>query len=452
VTAPTQAIIQTTPKKTLSELSNLFEILAKSKEDPQRAGELTKLGAQLAHHLTPDQLVDWISQLDDADGRRALTRGFLTGLTSSDPKAAAQLALTISEALPNSGLTAEHATYSVVQSWATKDPTAAADFLAGIQAGSAKENGMRALAHQWTMADPAAAMAWAMSQEANGKRLLNQIARTYSQRDPEAAIQQLFEMESGPQKDAYLAGIAPAWVGIDPQTAMDAVNTIGDRSQRISAIHQAVVRWAHKDPAAAAAWTAESAEKGLQSALQQNIARAWSSRDPVAALSWAAEQDDLNLRERLVAAAAPQAVWRNPELAIDTVTALPESQNKQYAVERLVSNWAQRDPAAAATFVAENELVAEKRGAAAADVAYQWGRRDSAQTINWLSGLNDDQGRWNAVLGTAAGAAKMQDGRLIGQWRQTMRRKDLDRIAVREWLNREEVPSGIRDELLPLTE
>ena len=180
------------------------------------------------------------------------------------------------------------------------------------------------------------------------------------------------------------------------------------------------------------------------------MARAWSARDPVAALAWASEQADLNLRETLIAAAAPQAVWRDPKLAIDTVAALPEGTARDQAVSRMTSNWAQRDPAAAADFAVTNPLSESQRSAIAADVGYQWSRRTSAEAAGWVAGIPADQGRWNALLGAAAGAAKFSDGSVIGAWRQAMRRPDLNATEAEQWLLREEIPSDVREQFLPL--
>lgn len=177
---------------------------------------------------------------------RAL-RGTLANKADTDPRAALELAKTLGEFRGNEPLTSV-----IFRQWAATDPQAAAAAAsASVESG---EGGWRSpvnsVVQTWATQDPVAAANWslAISNPEAQSRSIAQVMREWTRQDPNAAANFINKLESGAAHDAAVAGLAQALVATDPSTALSWTGTIIDDQTRQQTLQRLspVVMW--RDP------------------------------------------------------------------------------------------------------------------------------------------------------------------------------------------------------------
>lgn len=182
---------------------------------------------------------------------------------------------------------------------------------------------------------------------------------------------------------SHLAGLARA----DPQAAARFAETNDDTATRELILHRVAQLWAERDASAALAWAAgltnpterdalftdvclQLAERDPAEAVRlsgehphgglEALAQRWAERDFTAARDWALSRPDGTQRDRLVARLAFQQAQDSPlEAATLAANEIPEGDIQAEAVMAVLHQWTNRDPAAAAEWVAlfsEGEL------------------------------------------------------------------------------------------------
>jgi hypothetical protein len=200
-------------------------------------------------------------------------------------------------------------------------------------------------------------------------------------------------------------------------------------------------RWMGVDPAAAAAWA--SSEKGgaLPPGAVEQVALAWSASDPDAAWNWAlglppgadrdaallslsyelcrddparalARFEDLaegTARDQFVEHAIANLAIGDPETALEHAQALADPLVRNQALAAVGTSWAESDPVAAATFVANGMEPGPAQERAVAAIVQRWAQQDPAAVRAWIEEFPDGSLKDNALGHLAAATASVEE-------------------------------------------
>ncbi len=152
----------------------------------------------------------------------------------------------------------------------------------------------------------------------------------------------------------WLAIIFNRWAQTQPTNALQTLDTISDPDERAGAFQAAVTGWNSRDPSGLANYAvnltaSDERDYALTAALQN-----WSLQDPAALATW------LNTLPRGAEFDAGAALMiaktdganRSPELAMQWVENIGNSELKQNSFARVLSEWLQTDSTAAKQYVA----------------------------------------------------------------------------------------------------
>lgn len=163
----------------------------------------------------------------------------------------------------------------------------------------------------------------------------------------------------------------------------------------------------------------------------------------------------------LVILKAKSLAESSPEEAARWVAALPPGKEQDAAALAVINRWIRSDPVAAAAWVArfaEGTL----RERAMSVIARQWGLRDWNATAGWLEKLPMGPSR-DAAIGAFVTSADGHDIKLALEWANRMEVPEIrcirveetarrwlheDHAAARAWLEKAQLPSGVRERLL----
>jgi len=292
-------------------------------------------------------------------------------------------------------------TSSILRTWASKDPKAAADH---ISKNMLKEGGddwsMRrtasSVASEWAKQDANAALAWAkgLPDEVKGDALGNIIEQITTD-DPLRAAEVAMGFE-GEQQERSLRTIADRWSANEPEKALkwaegltsegrvgvmeealenwvrkDAESTVAyldkmESSERDSIMKEVVEQWARNGEEAtaeAAKWVASQDDgKGKVDATGEVVGQ-WMRSDPEAASEWLGEQPVGDARDRGVAALLrDRSVREDPSAAVAWADTISNDEMRSEQVERSARSWLASDRASALEYLETSEsLSAEQK-------------------------------------------------------------------------------------------
>tara|TARA_Y100000385_G_scaffold282622_1_gene337373 strand:- start:655 stop:1638 length:984 start_codon:yes stop_codon:yes gene_type:complete len=143
--------------------------------------------------------------------------------------------------------------------------------------------------------------------------------------------------------------IATEWARQDSAGAMAWAQSLEGRDQR-EAMRGIFSQAAKEDPAKAAGMLASITDEDAKRDAQNSIAREWGAKDWDGAQSWisglpADQQADATAR------AIRGLADEDPQLASTKISAIPEGDERDEAIESIARRWGQDDPAAAADWV-----------------------------------------------------------------------------------------------------
>lgn len=170
----------------------------------------------------PDKAWDWAKLQTDERVRSLVWPAIAQGLAETDPRAAAEMALS----LPENQSRRSSTIANVAERWARKDPAAAAAYIQQLPEDTAKL-AMSRLAGQW------------------------------ADRDPEGATRWLNGLPTGSKHDAALEGVAKGLLEKDPVKAGSLAMSINDPDKREEVVFSIGQAWMYNDPQGAARWMAQ---------------------------------------------------------------------------------------------------------------------------------------------------------------------------------------------------
>jgi hypothetical protein len=263
---------------------------------------------------------------------------------------------------------------TILKSWASVDPAAAAKYYAAnprqfAMMGMGMSGGQAAasiIAGEWARQDPAAAAAWAKSlavdQEQTMSTVLGEIAKT------------------DPRKAAEMVG------GIDP-------------GQRAATYHSVATQYGELDFQAAQSWIRTLPAADQSEALASAIG-GLSNIDPSAAAKQLALMAEGDAKDRLIPDVVRDLVRKDPQAAADLLKLQGSESVQRDGMHQLMPTFVAKNPAAALAYVNSFEPGTIRDSAAQ---FYVWGNNISAPTdlIKVAESISDEDDR-NRTLGVAA--------------------------------------------------
>ena len=179
-----------------------------------------------------------------------------------------------------------------------KSPVEAAAFVETLEAGAARDSGMRGLAKTWVQSDPAAAVAWAATLEGREQefaygRMIGELVV----RDPEAAFQ-IFE--SSEKRKALIGPMMQSLAERDPEGALDWVATLEDPEEIGHAMRFVGGHALSEEGVEKMLGMIESLPDEQRKEAGQGLLSSWVRVDRAAALDWVEATDDLMEKEGYV--------------------------------------------------------------------------------------------------------------------------------------------------------
>jgi len=144
---------------------------------------------------------------------------------------------------------------SAIGGWADKDPAAAAESIASLDALEAQD-AVGEVGSRWARQEPSAAAGWVTQQEegAGKVRATADVMRNWTATEPENASTWLSAQPAGPSRDSGIVGLADTIGPSDPVASMEWVASISDAEKRTMEINNRVKIWRNIDADAANNW------------------------------------------------------------------------------------------------------------------------------------------------------------------------------------------------------
>ncbi|MBK1854135.1 hypothetical protein JO972_04160 [Verrucomicrobiaceae bacterium 5K15] len=296
-----------------------------------------------------------------ADARSAARRA--ASASSGGAASRGDRVKSVKDALATRGQSAR--TQALLDFYASLDPSQFADEAKKLEDLPWSERIMAGylLFARWGEEDPTAAMAYTKTMGMAGNFVRGTVMQSWAAKYPEDAAKYYTDnpaefrmagmMRGGGGRGGSTAGvIAAEWARQDSDSAMAWATSLDGRDQR-DAVRSIVSEAAKEDPAEAAAMLSSIDDADAKKDAQNTIAREWGKSNWGEAQAWIAtlpadqQSDALSRALRGLAEADPEAAAAN-------ITAIPEGEDRDAAVEDIAREWGRQDPSAAASWLLAN--------------------------------------------------------------------------------------------------
>lgn len=269
--------------------------------------------------LSPDKLAEEAGKLEGLPMDERMTASILLfgRWAEVDPTAAMAFSNTM-------GMGGGMVRPTILKSWASVDPAAAARYYAanprefammGMGMGGGRgQSAASIIAGEWARQDPTAAEAWAKSlatdQEQTMSTVLGEIAKT----DPRKAAEMVGGIDPGQRAAAYHS-VAAQYGELDFVAAQSWIRTLPAADQS-EALASAIGGLSNIDPSAAARQLALMAEGDAKDSLIPDVVRDLARKDPQAAADLLKLQDSESAQRDGMHQLMPAFVAKNPAAAL----------------------------------------------------------------------------------------------------------------------------------------
>ena len=204
-------------------------------------------------------------------------------------------------------------------------------------------------------------------------------------------------------KKRDMAASLAGWASADPAAAMAYFDSLSPQAQD-SGSHMkwgAAFGLADADPQLAAEFATERSQNGDRDAPKMiHIAAAAVLRvgDQEVATNWANQIPEGNLQNTAFQRLASEYARDNPAAAVEWAVDLPEGEGKGHAIGSSFHQWAGRSPQEAAEAIAS--IPAADRDAATYGYATRVVQNDPAIGVEWAASISDPEARTSALVDT----------------------------------------------------
>jgi hypothetical protein len=277
------------------------------------------------------------------------------------------------------------------------------------------------------------------------------------QDSPALALDLLGQLPSGPDQLAFLEGILSQLLEVSPMEASIWSEQFLDDYMKNTAFGLIGKLYAMQNPEAAANWASEIVSPTLRIKTYEKIALVWGGSDinsaynwalsledyeeqssvllnlgvalarddPSAAANWALSFEDQILGNKILATALNKwSVGKLPDVG-QWIAELPESSNKNFAIQHIGSIWAQLNPSAAFEWT-ETMLNSQSRDLAISTIASVSSKSDPETAASSALAIEDDTLR-NKALAKILKNWSAQESLSPARWAESIQNQNLRR-------------------------
>lgn len=229
----------------------------------------------------------------------------------------------------------------------------------------------------------------------------------WSRRDPAAALEWAQTISNPELKKSAVEAVVNSWSDSDPAAAVAFSETIADSSTRKSALNYTMNNWFRKDPAAAMASLVKPANAELLRSMAFNMASLLGSFTAQERAGLLAQIPEGEAKQRIYQGLSYSQISRGQYTqALEMLSLLPDSSERDSAVRELGERWAVADLATAAAWL-KVQPDSSDRDLAVTGYVRTLSRSDPAAAAQWAATIPDDglrkpalqeiAGRWLAA-------------------------------------------------------
>ncbi len=377
-------------------------------------GQTNRIQALMDYYagLSPAQLEVEAGKLEDLPMNERLMASFLLFGKWAETDPIAAMAYT-----DKMGFTGNFVRPTVLQSWASKDPQAAAKYysensrqfaMMGMMGGRGPMGGggggASVIASEWARQDPSAALAWAGSLTGNEKSsAMSSVIREVASSDPKKAATMVASMDEAGRGQAYEdiarkwgsqnfsdaefwirtlpadqqgAAMAAALAGLskdNPQLASAKIAALPEGDARNEAVNTLVRNWSRDNPKDAVAWLMKQNDETASGRAMGDVISNWVTQDDKAALAFVNSQQAGAVRDRAAAAYIMSNRKSAPAALIQVAESITDEHSRTQSLSVGVMRWMQEDPAAAKTYVQNSTAFSADQKQRVAEGQSIWG-------------------------------------------------------------------------------
>ena len=206
--------------------------------------------------------------------------------SKANPQAGLQFAATLADPMARVTLASE-----VIRGWAERDLAAAADFASAQTDPTFRASLGQGLVTVWAKTDPASALAWSQENLRGSARteVIGNLVQAAAEKNLHAAAELVAGMEAGPAQNRACASIFETWFNKgqgERDAAFEWLAALPDAEARRAALDRVQWNWVWKEPDAVRDFITGPHGALASPSMIHQVARSQASKDPEAAMQW----------------------------------------------------------------------------------------------------------------------------------------------------------------------
>jgi hypothetical protein len=337
----------------------------------------------------PEGVVDYVASLRPGEQQTALWFGSIRDLARADPRRAFELA---SRLAPQPRAMLQQ---TAAQTLAETDARTALRLVDSLPQDPQRQQILMTIAGPYGRQHPDEALAWARSL-GDQRGLLGAVIAGIARSDPDRAFALA---ATAPQAEKYqsvqaavMSGLMP---GADPAAMAERVLALVDSDSRTIGLSMLIGPWASRAPQQALDWLAANGGRVPEDSYR-NAAQAIAEADPATAARYVA-QVPTAVRADWIQAVAQAYARTDVEQGVGWLEQVRSEPGYAQGVETLTQRLSQTDPARAARLLATVDGPRRERSNSVPFIASQWALRDPAAAAQWVLGLETHAARARAI-------------------------------------------------------
>lgn len=255
---------------------------AKNESDPAlRANFISSVLGTLADQ-NPQDAFRRAESLTDPQAKLASLKRVFSSWAYQDPKSAADEALKFENPIHREAVLG-----NVLRRW--ENGPEASKFILSLEPSEATEKSIDDAAENWGRVNPTEAFDHALTLPDNSvsRQFLSGVLESWAERDPAAAAAALSKGNLAITQPDHYEKVASEWVGDDPEATAKWAGEIADSKGQEKAFETITRRWADQNPEAAAGWLNTLPEGAPRDQAFKTYSEKMLSADPQTAIDWA---------------------------------------------------------------------------------------------------------------------------------------------------------------------
>ncbi|MEM6884804.1 MAG: hypothetical protein AAF571_07205 [Verrucomicrobiota bacterium] len=201
----------------------------------------------------PAAAMEWVQQLPRGNTYESARNSALRQIAQSDPDLAKSYYWKLSQSEQSD------AASQIASGMARRDPQQALQFAGSISDENARNNAQESIGRQWGRNDPEQAARWAKTLQGEVRQtVISGLVDSWASQNTEAAAEWLSQFPPEPGLDRATRNLARHLSAENPEAALSWAQSITDENMRRSTLHQTIYQWKRYDADAANQWVMQS--------------------------------------------------------------------------------------------------------------------------------------------------------------------------------------------------